>query len=346
MSRASLPWLLLLAVLASGCAPKAVKPPPAPADPAGSTAPRDSGTAIRRARPDLPGEYTAGGLYKPGVADSGPAVPPDISALKEPVPHEEPRARYGNRSPYTVLGRSYHVMDSARGYSERGTASWYGEKFHGRATSSLEPYDMYAFSAAHKTLPLPTYVRVTNRENGRSVVVRVNDRGPFHAGRIIDLSYAAAIKLGMHIKGTASVEVQALTASEAEPVLASQPPMRRDHAPRVPSAGARRVAQAASGSASARAEGARVTPAGRGASESSTQTWLQVGSFGNKDNAQRLADRLESADLDDVDIQRARVGGGKVWRVRIGPLAGREAADRIAARVRALGLGHPAVVAE
>jgi rare lipoprotein A len=262
MFRASLPWLLLLAVLASGCTPKAVKPPPAPADPAGAAAPRDSGTAIRRARPDLPGEYTAGGLYKPGVADSGPAVPPDISALKEPVPHEEPRARYGNRSPYTVLGRSYHVMDSARGYSERGTASWYGEKFHGRATSSLEPYDMYAFSAAHKTLPLPTYVRVTNRENGRSVVVRVNDRGPFHAGRIIDLSYAAAIKLGMHVKGTASVEVHALTPGEAEPALASQPPMRRDHAPRVPSAGARRVAQAASGSASARSADAPVKPTG------------------------------------------------------------------------------------
>jgi len=178
------------------------------------------------------------------------------------------------------------------------------------------------------------------------VVVRVNDRGPFHAGRIIDLSYAAAIKLGMHVKGTASVEVHALTPGEAEPALASQPPMRRDHAPRVPSAGARRVAQAASGSASARSADAPVKPTGHGASESSAQTWLQVGSFGNKDNAERLADRLESADLDDVDIQRARVGGGKVWRVRIGPLAGREAADRIAARVRALGLGQPTVVAE
>jgi rare lipoprotein A len=342
MRRSSLPPVLLLALLLSACAPKVVKPPPAPAETSTTPAPRESGSAIRRARPDQPGEYTSGGLYKPGVADSGPAIPPDISALPEPVPQEEPRARYGNRSPYTVLGRSYHVMDSARGYKERGIASWYGEKFHGRATSSLEPYDMYAFTAAHKSLPLPTYVRVTNIENGRSVVVRVNDRGPFHGARIIDLSYAAAIKLGMHIKGTASVEVHALTPGEAEPALASQPPQRSDHRPRVPSAGARVVTRPAP----ARAAPLPATPARVATTGSASQTWLQVASFGNKDNAKRLVERLEQADVDDVDIQRARVRGNKVWRVRIGPLQGRDIAERLAAQVRALGLGSPTVIAE
>src|SRR5690606_2357757 len=110
-------------------------------------------------------------------------------------------ARYGNKSPYSVLGKTYRVMPDARNYVERGIASWYGNKFHGYMTSSLEPYDMYQFSAAHKTLPLPSYVRVTNLESGKSVVVRVNDRGPFHENRLIDLSYAAAVRIGVWPKG-------------------------------------------------------------------------------------------------------------------------------------------------
>ena len=126
----------------------------------------------------------------------------------------EPRSRYGNRS-YSVLGKRYDVMAATDGYVEQGLASYYGKKFHGRRTSMLEVYDMYAFSAAHKTLPLPSYARVTNLANGKSVVVRVNDRGPFHAGRIIDLSYAAAVKLGVHRAGVAKVEVRALGAGES-----------------------------------------------------------------------------------------------------------------------------------
>ncbi len=122
--------------------------------------------------------------------DGGPDAPAiDVSKIPEPVPKAEPRSRYGNRETYSVLGRTYRLLPDARGYSERGIASWYGNKFHGYMTSSFEPYDMYAFSAAHKTLPLPSYVRVTNLDNGKSVVVRVNDRGPFHENRLIDLSY-------------------------------------------------------------------------------------------------------------------------------------------------------------
>ena len=132
------------------------------------------------------------------------------SEVHDAVPKKEPLARYGNQSPYTVLGKSYTVMSSSKGYKERGIASWYGSKFHGRRTSSGEPYDMHLATAAHKRLPLPTYVEVTNLDNGRKMVVKVNDRGPFHKGRIIDLSYAAAIKLGVDKTGTARVEVRAI----------------------------------------------------------------------------------------------------------------------------------------
>lgn len=160
------------------------------------------------------GNYTAGGLYAPNERDSAPPPIDDVHLIPEPEVVNEPRSRYGNRD-YAVLGKQYHVLDDPKGYVETGTASFYGQKFHGRRTSSLEVYDMYAFSAAHKTLPLPSFARVTNMANGKSVVVRVNDRGPFHDGRVIDLSYAAAVKLGVYPAGTARVEVRALTVDDA-----------------------------------------------------------------------------------------------------------------------------------
>jgi rare lipoprotein A len=163
-------------------------------------------------------DYTAGGLYRPGQRDHAPAGRPDLDAIPEPVARVEPLSRYGNRPTYKVLGKTYRVMSDARGYRERGLASWYGAKFHGRATSSMEPYDMCAFSAAHKTLPLPSYARVRNLSNGRSVIVRVNDRGPFHEGRIIDLSYVAALKLGVYETGTAPVEVEAIVPGTPVPL--------------------------------------------------------------------------------------------------------------------------------
>jgi rare lipoprotein A len=132
------------------------------------------------------------------------------SDVKDAEPRNEPLARYGNHSPYTVLGKTYTVLPSSKGYHERGLASWYGSKFHGRRTSSGEVYDMHLATAAHKSLPLPTYVEVTNLDNGRKMTVKVNDRGPFHKGRIIDLSYAAAIKLGVDKTGTARVDVRAI----------------------------------------------------------------------------------------------------------------------------------------
>ncbi|MFC0676653.1 septal ring lytic transglycosylase RlpA family protein [Lysobacter korlensis] len=220
---------LILATAALGLAACASAPkktaesasqPPLPplAVPAASSAralplpvpPKASPYAAAKEDPRTRGDYVAGGLYKPGVADSTPDYVPDVDAIPEPDVIAVPRSRVGNRSSYTVLGKTYYVLDDSRGYVEQGIASYYGQKFHGRRTSNLEVYDMYAFTAAHKSLPLPSFARVTNLDNGKSVVVRVNDRGPFHDGRVIDLSYAAAVKLGITHQGTGRVEVRAV----------------------------------------------------------------------------------------------------------------------------------------
>ncbi|AMJ56270.1 MULTISPECIES: septal ring lytic transglycosylase RlpA family protein [Stenotrophomonas] len=171
------------------------------------------GSPYAKAQEDLStrGNYTAGGLYKPGVNDTTPDYVPNVNCIPEPLVTNEPRSPVGNKSPYTVLGKQYQVMDRVDSYVEQGTASYYGQKFHGRLTSNREVYDMYAFTAAHKTLPLPSFARVTNLDNGESVIVRVNDRGPFHDGRVIDLSYAAAVRLGITQRGTGRVEVHGLT---------------------------------------------------------------------------------------------------------------------------------------
>lgn len=217
---------LSMCVLAlAACSGIPEKSPPSTATRVQSPAPATTAQpASRRSRhspyapaqedPGKRGDYTRGGLYAPQIADSAPAGLPDVDLIPEPEVRNEPRARYGNRSPYVVLDKSYTVLPSAEGYDETGIASFYGNKFHGRRTSSLEVYDMYAFSAAHKTLPLPSFARVTNLANGKSVIVRVNDRGPFHDGRIIDLSYAAAVKLGVDRAGTARVEVRGLSVAD------------------------------------------------------------------------------------------------------------------------------------
>lgn len=173
----SLALPLALALIAAGCAGPQIRTPPHPT-------------------PSLP----------------PPApIPADIENIPDPVPRSEPKSARGNPAFYDVLGKRYFVMASAEGYQERGVASWYGPGFHAASTSNGERYDMYAMTAAHKTLPLPSYVQVTNLRNGKHVVVRVNDRGPFKDGRIIDLSYSAASKLGMLKEGTVFVEVRALT---------------------------------------------------------------------------------------------------------------------------------------
>lgn len=150
---------------------------------------------------------------------SQPQPPAEITKIPDAVPRPEPRSRRGNPPFYEVFGKRYHVLGSNSGYLERGVASWYGKDFHGGPTSNGEKYDMYAMTAAHKTLPLPAYVQVTNLRNGKSVVVRVNDRGPFVANRLIDLSYSAAAKLEMIREGTTLVEVRSLDAVGSAPAL-------------------------------------------------------------------------------------------------------------------------------
>lgn len=232
------PRILLLAALPltlAACATGGTASRPAPAPPPGSVvqapvpapaAPKVSPYAPAQEDMSKRGDYVAGGLYAPGIKDTVPDYVPDVDAIPEPEIRHEPRARWGNRS-YSVLGKRYHVMDDAKGYVEEGGASYYGSKFHGRRTSSGEVYDMYAFTAAHRSLPLPSYARVTNLDNGKSVLVRINDRGPFHSGRIIDLSYAAAVKLGYRERGTARVEVRAVLPDGSDgPVLAKAPTPR------------------------------------------------------------------------------------------------------------------------
>lgn len=271
--------------------------------------------------------------YRHG-SDFGPAgAPIDVSKIPEPVPKVEPRSRYGNKERYEVLGKSYHVLPDARGYVERGIASWYGNKFHGYLTSSFEKYDMYAFSAAHKTLPLPSYARVTNLDNGKSVIVRINDRGPFHDNRLIDLSYAAAVKIGVWPKGTGLVEVRAIDPSrggDAGSASASA------HAP---------IEQAAV-SAKPASNGAATAPDSRTPAFGHALLYLQLGAFGERANAQRALAQAQRAGLADVSIVTANVEGRSIHRVRLGPLADAAAADAMSRRIERLGLGTPRVVIE
>ncbi len=204
-----------------------------------------------------------GGGYSAG--DSAPARRLNPNNIHDAVPKVEPRSRSGNPRHYTVRGRRYHVMPNSHNYSERGIASWYGTKFHGRRTSSGERYDMYAMTAAHRELPLPTYVQVTNLRNGRSAVVKVNDRGPFHGNRLIDLSYAAATKLGILGNGTGLVEVTAINPGR----------------PATPQRPIRTIADRA--------------PA----------LFLQVGAFASRNNAEQLSYRLNSALHRPLRIQQA-----------------------------------------
>lgn len=141
--------------------------------------------------------------------DKMPLNPPNVEHVPNATPKYEPYSRRGNK-PYTVYGESYNVMNTGQGFSEMGRASWYGEKFHGYETSNGEPYDMYSMSGAHKTLPLPSYAKITNLDNNKQVIIRINDRGPFHSDRILDVSYAAAYKLGMLGKGTARIKLDVI----------------------------------------------------------------------------------------------------------------------------------------
>jgi rare lipoprotein A len=273
-----------------------------------------------------------GTLTRPGgyYEDDGPeASPPaDIANIPDAVPKAEPRSASGNK-PYSVYGVTYTPLADTSGYRERGVASWYGKKFHGRRTSSGEPYDMYAMTAAHKTLPLPSYVRVRNLQNDRSVVVRVNDRGPFLHNRLIDLSYAAAARLGILGAGTGVVEVEAVGPDEPATQVVKTYPLQI-----IPSAAAAEEISAAPVQAPA----------------ANPKLYLQVGAFTQRDNAVSLRDRLEREALRPIFVHSSQASGGTdtapVYRVRIGPLASVEEGDRLTERVVQLGISDARIVVE
>ena len=245
-----------------------------------------------------------GGCSSIPQKDSAPSRPIDVNTVPDAVPRAEPLSKYGNRPSYQVNGITYQVLPDANGYSERGIASWYGSKFHGLRTSSGEPYDMYAMTAAHRSLPLPSYARVTNLQNGRSVVVKINDRGPFHENRLIDLSYAAAARLDILPTGTGMVEMHVLSARESTP---PSPPV--------------------------------------GPSGPPPRLYVQLGAFGQVENAQRIADKLRDNGFQPV-IVPIQQGATLVHRVRLGPLPSVDFADGLVRKLSQLGFSQRRVVVD
>ncbi len=233
--------------------------------------------------------------------DSAPKhVKIDFASIPDAVPRHEPYAKYGNPETYEVFGKPYQTLKSNKNFTQRGIASWYGTKFHGRRTSSGETYNMYAMTAAHKTLPLPTYVRVKNLDNGRQITVKVNDRGPFHEGRIIDLSYVAANKLGIANAGTGRVEIETISfeqendfaqANNAEPI-------------------------------------------------SNARMFVQVGAYSNQNNAENVQLKLAQVDIESnikpvmINTQQ------RIYRVRIGPFNQKNAAQLVVENLHSMGLGE------
>ena len=247
-------------------------------------------------------------VHDGGPPRSGSNVPPELP--DDAIPRDEPRSRYGNGPYYRVHGKTYEVLDTNHGYRERGVASWYGKEFDGRSTSNHETYNMYAMTAAHKSLPLPSYVRVRNLGNGRSVVVRVNDRGPFVENRLIDVSYAAALKLDMVTDGVSLVEVTAISfdhpsARPAQPVIA---------------------------------EKAHTDPP--------ETIFVQVGAFGEPENARRRFTLLRDVGIDKAFVQKDRSTSPALYRVRIGPIANVRQYDSIVERLQGLGISETHLVTE
>ncbi len=257
------------------------------------------------------------GCATDGPPRSGSISPRDLPP--DPVPRKEARSRYGNGPVYEVLGKNYRVMNSSYGYQETGVASWYGKKFHGRMTSNQESYDMYGMTAAHKSLPLPTYVRVKNLRNNKSIIVRVNDRGPFVSNRIIDLSYSAAIKLDMIKTGTSLVEVTAISFDEPPRsktiVLEAEkkePPKPETSAP----------------------------------VKNESTVYVQVGAFGDAANARKRFALLRSGGIGDAFVLEDNSTSPALYRIRIGPIADVLQYDNLVAQLQDLGISDTHLVTD
>jgi rare lipoprotein A len=284
---------LFLLLLLAGCAgaPRERLPPTA-------ASPGDIAQEPRR----------PGGYYK----DDGPheRVPDNLASIPDAQPRLEPLNRFANR-PYEVFGKRYVPLVAVQPFSQRGMASWYGKRFHGQKTSSGERYDMYAMTAAHPTLPIPSYARVTRVATGRSVVVRVNDRGPFHAGRIIDLSYAAAFRLGLIGVGSGEVQVEAIIPGKSETAQSDAAPVQSMAA----------VAPVTVTALKEQALPVAEAPPAPG-------IFLQVGAFASRDNAANLRAKLSS-----LEEPSELVLSGELWRLQLGPYRTQEEARSAAERL-------------
>lgn len=241
--------------------------------------------------------------------DKAPVNPPDVSFVPDAIPVALPYSRGGNRSSYEVWGKRYAVMNTHLGYREEGTASWYGLKFHGHQTANGEVYDIYKMSAAHKSLPIPSFARVTNLDNGKQVIVRVNDRGPFHGDRLIDLSYAAASRLDMLAKGTGRVRVEAIDARMA---IVPEAPVQSANS---------QIASVDTGS-----------------------KFLQVAAFGNQTNALNTQLRLAQLLGTEVQVVEVDTGGGRLHRVLVGPVPSGLSLDGLINRIVGAGYSSPILV--
>jgi rare lipoprotein A len=294
--------LLALLLVACGSAPKQEVEVPVDSKNKTST----SKTPTRKPTATL---KRGGGFYK----DDGPAddIPDGLDDIPDAEPKWEPLHKPATR-PYSVLGKDYVPNTTLRPYKTRGIASWYGKKFHGQKTSIGEPYDMFAMTAAHPTLALPSYVRVTSVQSGKSVIVRITDRGPFHADRVIDLSYTAAYKLGLINGGSGLVDVEAIIPGEAMNTTYAQvaPPVSKP---------VDELAQIAK-----RTTSEDVAPKG---------IYLQLGAFANLDNAENLKNHL-SRELDWVTESMRIQAAGNIHRLQLGPYANRGDAERVAERIR------------
>lgn len=313
--------LIALCLLLVGCGEKAVRQPDS----------KTTGTD-----PTIPARKTpvqkkwGGGYYK----DDGPGdiIPEGLDQIPDAVPRTEPLHRFANR-PYIVLGKSYTPDTRLKPFKQRGTASWYGKKFHGQKTSIGETYDMFAMTAAHPTLALPSYVRVTNLGNGKSVTVRVNDRGPFHADRIIDLSYAAAYRLDYIGNGSTSVEVETFTEQDIRQMVSAPPPLlseQPDEIERFALAAIEKpepvTAPAFTGITAASTEQKTLTTVGK------KEIFLQLGAFSNIENAENLKSHL-SRELDWLNENIQITPGGLMYRVHLGPYENRSGAEQVAEKI-------------
>jgi rare lipoprotein A len=341
------PLLIVSAWILAGCGSVPQSVPPV----AEAPVPRQSASpAVSRPLPVLPPAGSGRGAY---YQDDGPGdAPPDgLHDMPDARPKVEPYSRTGNR-PYKVFGKSYTPFTDGRPFKQRGIGSWYGKKFHGQRTSSGELYDMYKMTAAHPTLPLPSYVRVTNVGNGKQVIVRVNDRGPFHSGRIIDLSYTAALKLGYVAMGRAELEIERLLPDEIARINSGGTARAEDAqaaAPVPPDSGrpmsmstAPNAAEAMSVQPAAAQQGGNATVSVAGP-DAVGGFYLQFGAYGSVANAEAVRHRLAkkwSSALPAPEV----VQSGTLYRIYSGPFASRSDADSAARQLEAGGNANPVIV--